>query len=183
MATQQADNIRQTFRRLVDEAIADFKAQAIDRDGVLPDYVNDGEVLVLAFGAFSFFIAAEPRFAPDASALNAALTGELTRAITYYADRGRIGSRPFREDERAGFAQAIYVQVDRGVPGYVPKLRQDLRHIAERQTIIFTETSAHFVTRYITEPAAREKIAASRAAYTTLIDQVIDRITLCLVAE
>lgn len=183
MVAQQADNIRRKFLPLVDRAIADFKAQAVERDSILPDYVNDGEVVVLTYAAFSYFIGVEPQFAAEASVLNAALTGELTRAITHYADRGRVGSRPFREDERAEFAQAIYTQVYRGMARYAPKLRQDLRHLAERQTIIFTDTGAHFLANYITDTPARERIAASRPAYTTLIDQLMDGITLCLVAE
>ena len=180
MTTQQSESIQRNFLLLVNEAISAMKAQAVAKDGLVETFLNDGEAFVLVYCAFSFFIAADSHLAPQLSTLNGTLAAELTRTITYYADRGHVGKRPFTQDERTSFAQAIYGQVYAGMASYQPVLQKDIRQIAHRQTIIFAETSRHFLSRYITEPPARERVSGHFAAYAEVVDRVIDGVTHCL---
>lgn len=180
MITQQSESIERNFLLLVNETISAMKAQAVAKGGIVEEFLNDGEAFVLVYCAFAFFIAADSHLAPQLSTLNGTLASELTRTITYYADRGHVGKRPFTQDERASFTQAIYGQVYAGMATYEPVLRKDIRQIEHRQTIIFAETSRHFLSRYITEPPARERISDHFAAYAEIVDRLVDGVTHCL---
>lgn len=180
MITQQSESIERNFLLLVNETISGMKAQAVGRDGLVEAWLNDGEAFVLVYCAFAFFIAADNHLAPQLSTLNGTLASELTRTITYYADRGHVGKRPFTQDERTSFAQAIYGQVYAGMATYEPVLRQDIRQIDRRQTIVFAETSRHFLSRYITEPPARARVSAHFGAYAEVVDRLLDGVTHCL---
>lgn len=183
MTTPQAEEVQRQFLPLLDDAICSLRAQAVDHDGLLADAIDDGEVVALVYAAFAFFIASEARLSPQAGLLNGALASALTGAISYYADRGRVGKRPFHEDERASFAQGIYVHVHRGLNDYAPSLRKDVREISHRQTIVFADTCRHFLSRYVTEPALLARMTTSRLAYATIVDRLLDGITACLAME
>ncbi len=181
--TPEAEEVQRRFLPLLDEAIAALRIQAADQDGLPPDALNDGEVVALVYAAFAFFIAAEPRLAAQVGPLNGALASALTQAVSYYADRGRIGRRPFHEDERADFAQAIYAKVHRGMTDYAPSFRKDVRELSNRQTIVFADTCRHFLAHYIIEPGLLDRAASSRVAYAAIIDRLLDGITACLAPE
>lgn len=180
MLSPQAENIQRRFLPIVDQGIAELKAQAVNHDEVLADFVNDAEVIVLVYAAFSFVIGADRRLAPLVGELNGALAGELTRTINHYADRARIGSRPFHEDERADFARTIYERVYRGAAGYATTMRRDADEAEHRQTMVFADTSHHFLDRYIVEPPMRARVVKSRLAYGQMLDHMLDEVLRCM---